>query len=310
MVQSDLKKMKIGVLGGGISSEREISLKSAIEIDTSLNRQGYNCVFIDIKDTDKDALRSILFDNGIEIAFIALHGKFGEDGGIQQYLSEFGIPYTGSGPFASHLSMNKITSKLAFGSAGVPTAGFSIWEAGRRIPDIKKYPVVIKPYFSGSSFGVNIVHDRASLDAALYSALEYSSKILIEDYVKGRELTAGVLGNRVLDVVEIIPAKNKYFDYNSKYIHDGAVFNVPADLDKMTERKVKEIAFLAHSVVKCKNFSRVDMILSTENNVPYVLEINSVPGFTEHSLLPLSARSAGIGFDELVVKILELTLYG
>lgn len=310
IMRLNLKELKIGVLGGGISPEREISMKSSAEVVKSFERQGYNHIFVEIIGTDKMMIKKILQENKVDLAFIVLHGEFGEDGTLQQYLAEYGLPYTGSGPLASHLAMNKITSKLIFNSNDIATPKFSVWTRVKKTPTINSFPVVIKPYFGGSSFGVTVVFNDAEVGKALECALEYSNKVIIEEYIHGRELTVGILGDKVLDIVEIFPANGKHFDYNSKYVKDGAIFKVPADLGSEVIAKTKETALLAHNALNCKDFSRVDILLDDDTKVPYVLEINAVPGLTENSLLPLSAKSAGIEFDDLTVKIAELALYG
>lgn len=306
-----LKDIKIGVLGGGVSSEREISLLSADEAYKALRRNQIEAVFIDINTSQKEKVKEIISSNNIHLAFVALHGEFGEDGQIQEILEELQMPYTGSGALASYLAMDKISSKKIFVQRGIPTPDFMVHEQGGSIGipiEELKYPLVIKPYFSGSSVGVTIVKSAAELDKAIEQAFSLQPKILIEDYVKGRELTVGILDDRPLAVVEIV-VKSEYFDFVTKYNDGLAEFMVPAKLDSKLYKKIQDIAMAAHCALGCKYFSRVDMRLGLDNT-PYVLEVNSIPGLTTHSLLPLSAKYCGIDFDELITRMSYLALNG
>jgi len=299
-----LGDIKVGVLGGGISLEREISLLSSKEVVSILKRNNINYVFIDIFTSEKEKVKELIFKNKIDLVFIALHGEFGEDGEIQKILEEIGIPYTGSCALASYRAMNKIISKEIFVKENIPTANYLVCKK-KEFPKIDKYPVVVKPYFSGSSIGVFIVFNEYELKNALKEAFSIQDIVIIEDYIDGKELTVGILEDKPLAVVEIIP-KGKYFDFFAKY-KDDTTFIAPAKLEKEVYRNVQEIALRAHKALGCRHFSRVDIRLSKEN-IPYVLEINSIPGLTNHSLLPLSARVCGIGFDELILRMLILAL--
>ncbi|MFH1504083.1 MAG: D-alanine--D-alanine ligase [Candidatus Omnitrophota bacterium] len=302
----DLKDIKIGVLGGGVSGEREISLISAWESYQALRRNKLNAVFIDIYTSQKEKVKELISLANIDLAFIALHGEFGEDGKIQQILEELDIVYSGSGPQASFLAMDKIASKNIFIKSGLPTPNFDICWDIKNIPEIVKYPVVTKPCSCGSSLGVSIIQEKAGLKQAAVKAFVCpgQNQIIIEEYIEGRELTVGILDNKPLAVVEIFP-KQGYYDFANKYTEGKTEFKAPAELESSIYKKVQEVCFLAHKVLNCRHFSRVDIRLS-QNNDPYVLEVNSIPGLTSHSLLPLSAKAWGLNFDQLILKITEM----
>jgi D-alanine-D-alanine ligase len=298
--------IKVGVLGGGVSSEREISLLSAEQAFKSLTSSGVDAISIDINTSKKLEVKKIILSKKIDAAFIALHGEFGEDGRIQEILQELGIPYTGSGPGASYLAMNKIFSKKIFVRDKIPTADFLVYEKGKELTQNIKYPTVVKPYFSGSSLGVSVVPSQADLPRALAKALALQDKVILEDYIAGRELTVGILKDRPLAVVEIVP-KAGYFDFTTKYGDGLARVSAPASIESTVYKNVQEIAVSAHESLGCKHFSRVDLRLDRDNNI-FVLEVNSIPGLTTHSLLPLSASACGITFDKLILEMLELAL--
>ncbi|MFA5008650.1 MAG: D-alanine--D-alanine ligase [Candidatus Omnitrophota bacterium] len=306
-----LKDIKVGVLGGGVSSERAISLLSANEAYKALRRNNIETVFIDIATPQKEKVKEIILLSNIDLAFIALHGEFGEDGKIQEILEELDIPYTGSGSRASYLAMDKIASKEIFIKKAVPTAGFVVYESGCLAEDLfpkLKYPAVVKPFFSGSSVGVFIVRNKAELETALKKAIALQPKIIIEDYIEGREFTVGIFEDTPLSVVEIV-LKNGYFDFTTKYSDGLATFVAPACLDKAVYKKIQDTALAAHRALGCRHFSRVDIRLGC-GCIPYVLEVNSIPGLTTHSLLPLSAKCCGINFDELIIRMAQLALNG
>jgi D-alanine-D-alanine ligase len=304
MAGIDISDFTVGILEGGVSEEREISLLSGEQVFLSLVRQNIKALRLDINTRDKRFIKDILYQNKVDIAFIALHGEFGEDGTIQGILEEENFPYTGSGPRASYLAMNKILSKRIFLKRNIPTPNFCVLEKGEAVPSNLSYPVVVKPYFSGSSLGVSIVRRPQDLEGALYKAYQLGRKVILEDYIGGRELTVGILGNRPLGVVEIIP-KNGYFDFSTKYTEGLADFVAPARLDKGLYKRVQKLALDAHNSLGCRDFSRVDIKLSKEG-MPFVLEINSIPGLTSHSLLPLSAKCLGIDFDTLIKEMIYL----
>jgi len=305
MANQSLKDIKVGVLMGGVSSERDISLISGHEAALALKRKGIDVCEIDITTRDKESIKVLLGSHSIDVAFIALHGEFGEDGQIQAILDDLNIPYTGSDPYSSRLAMDKIASKFKFLSINIPTPGFFVLEKNE-FDETIKLPKVIKPYYSGSSLGISIVKDKDELKAGIKNALDVNDRILVEDYIEGRELTVGILGEQALGVVEIVP-KRQYYDFRAKYEDDQTSFKAPADLEDFIREKVISTALSAHRVLGCRHFSRVDIRLSRDGT-PFVLEVNSIPGLTKHSLLPLSAKVKGIAFDGLIIKMVQLAI--
>ncbi len=304
----DFKSLKIGVLGGGVSGERDISLLSAKEVYKSLVSGGSDVVFIDISTSGEEEVKELISAHNLDVAFIALHGEFGEDGKIQRILDSMNIVYTGSGPKASLLAMDKILSKKIFSDNNIKTPDFFVCSDSKNIPDNINYPIVVKPHFCGSSLGVSIVRDSGFLKEAIEKAFSYAPKIILEEYVEGRELTVGILGDEALAVVEIIPKKG-HFDFEAKYTKGESSFVVPAKLDSVVYKRTQSIALAAHKILGCEGFCRVDIRLS-RNTIPYVLEVNSIPGLTDKSLLPLSAAACGYSFNELILKVIELALHG
>jgi D-alanine-D-alanine ligase len=306
-----LKDIKVGVLGGGISSEREISLLSATEAYKAFRQNNIDTVFIDITASQEEIVKQMISSSNIDLAFIALHGEFGEDGKIQEILEEMGIPYTGSGAAASYLAMDKIASKEIFITKKIPTAGFTIYEQSQSLDGLDsnlKYPAVVKPFCAGSSVGVYIVRNKEELKNAVQKSILLQPKVIIEDYIEGREFTVGILENKPLAVVEIL-LKSGYFDFTTKYSDGLAQFIAPAKLDENIYKIIQETALAAHCALGCRHFSRVDIRLGC-GNIPFVLEVNSIPGLTTHSLLPLSAKCCGIDFGELIIKMAQLALDG
>jgi D-alanine-D-alanine ligase len=306
--QINLKKLfemkKIGVLMGGISSEREISLNSGSSILDALLRKGYNAVAIDI-DID---IANTLKQSEIDAAFIALHGIFGEDGSIQGLLEIAKIPYTGSGLLSSAISMNKNISKQIFNYHGLPTPSFQTFISTKKETNLIKkqinisLPFVVKPSEEGSTIGISIVKNKDEVNSALFAALECNSEIIIEKFIKGRELTATVINGKPLPLIEIIP-KSGFYDYQSKYTSGATEYIVAPTLDTELEAKIQGLAIKTYHAMYCCGAARVDFILDEENN-PSILEINTIPGMTENSLMPKAAKKAGISFDDLVEKIL------
>lgn len=306
MVGEALSGLTVGVLQGGVSSEREISFLSGRQVLEALSRCAVKAVPIDISTRDEGALRILLSENCIDCAFIALHGEFGEDGAIQRILEDITIPYTGSGPGASYKAMDKIVSKQIFLQEEIPTPPFSALSRGQSCPPPSGYPVVVKPYLSGSSVGVRIVHQENEFFSALEEAFAHGDKVLIEQYIPGTECTVGILEDRPLGVVEIMP-KNPYYDFSAKYTDGMVEFLAPAPFPEHIYRAVQDTGLRAHRALGCRDFSRVDIRLSTQG-IPFVLEVNSIPGLTSHSLLPLSARCEGIDFDMLIRKMIIMAL--
>lgn len=298
------KGKKIGILMGGMSSEREISKNTGSAINNALQKRGYNAVPVDVDNKIADTLQK----NNIEVAFIALHGSLGEDGTIQGLLEILRIPYTGSGILASALSINKVASKIIFSYHGLPTPSFQSFcadedEVNHLQNQIKiPLPFVIKPSEEGSTIGISIIEEKKNITDNLKKALQYSREILIEEFIHGRELTVGILNGRPLPLVEICP-KSGFYDYKSKYTRGETEYIISPNLDKEKADEIKDIAVRAFTALGCRGVARVDFILSTNGN-PFILEINTIPGMTETSLLPMAAKRAGIDFESLVEKIL------
>lgn len=299
--------VKIGVLMGGKSAERDISLKTGTAFVEAIKRKGYDVVGIDVNED----IALVLRQQKIDVAFIALHGRFGEDGTIQGLLEIMGIPYTGSGVLASSLAMNKIMAKKIFEHQGISTPRFIAAEIDEAFDvsllklDEMNFPLVIKPDIEGSSFGLSIVNNIDEISDALSKAACYSKEILIEEYVAGMEITIGILGKddvKPLPIIQIKPKKGIY-DYEAKYTKGATEFVIPAPLEEATYKKAQSMALSAHKALGCEGVSRVDMMVD-ENGTPYVLEVNTIPGMTGTSLLPQAARYIGLEFDDLVEKIL------
>jgi D-alanine-D-alanine ligase len=295
-----LKQYRIGILAGGSSSERQISLKSGEAVFNALKGTGLDILFIDVKE-DNFAIE--VKRSGIDLAFITLHGKFGEDGTVQRMLSERNILYTGSGPAASRMALDKITSKERFRENGLNTPEYRIVELGKNIAlEAIWMPCVVKPQHEGSSIGLSVVSSRGDLQGAVDRAFNYGKRALIEKFIEGREVTVGILDGEALPVVEIVPSEGHY-DFNAKYESSETKYIVPAEIDKNSFKRAQEVALEAHNSLGCEEFSRVDMRLAPSGEV-FVLEVNTIPGLTERSLLPMAAKAAGLDFTELCVKIL------
>lgn len=298
-----IKDKKIGVLLGGLSAEREVSLKSGAAVHQALLSQGYHAVAIDV---GRD-LPQILLHEKIEIAFIALHGRYGEDGCVQGLLELMQIPYTGSGVLASALAMHKLYSKQAFVAAGLLTAPFCHVRRGEqvRLADLPfSLPLVVKPVQEGSSVGVSIVKKESDLPAALECAFAYDEEILVEQYVKGQEVQVGILDDQPIGAIEIVP-KNEFYDYEAKYTDGMAEHIFPARLDENLYAKALLTGAETHRALGCRGYSRVDLLVTATGDC-FVLEVNTLPGMTALSLFPeIAAKGAGLSFEELVVKIVE-----
>ncbi|MDD2927910.1 MAG: D-alanine--D-alanine ligase [Candidatus Omnitrophica bacterium] len=298
---------RVGVLMSGPSTEKKISLKSGQAVCAALKKAGFNVVPVLIKtDKTKDNIRLLKLKK-IDCAFIALHGRFGEDGGIQKILHSLKIPYTGSGVRASCLAMDKTSSRKIFQKYGlkVPRSwvfsrdtyqGFYCAKLG--------LPLVVKPATHGSSIGLSIVGKLKDIPAAIELAFKFDEKIIIEEYIKGRELTVGILEERAMPVIEIVP-RRAFFDFQAKYQKGLTRYVVPAKLSPGLTRSVKKAALSAHKLLGCTGCSRVDIILD-EKNTPFILEVNTIPGLTATSLLPKAAKKSGISFTALCLKLIKL----
>lgn len=310
------KKLKIAVLMGGISSERDISLATGRNVVSFLDKEKYEVFAIEIK--DKTSWINKLNKKCPDLAFIALHGKFGEDGKIQALLDDLEITYTGSGVLASMLAMDKLITKQIFKAESISTPSYVIidqqqyyfegQESIGRILSQLKLPLVIKPSASGSSIGVTIVKDKKDIKGALKAAFKEGKQVLIEKYIKGREITVPVLGNKnpkALPVIEIAP-KRDFFDLKAKYDPELCDEIVPARISRKLAQRAQDLALKVYKAFGCCGFARVDMIIKKPKI--FVLEINTIPGLTENSLVPKSAKAAGIEFPQLLDKIIEYAL--
>ncbi len=301
--------LRIALLLGGTSSEREVSLSSGNAVYAALKRIGHNVTPIDVRDAELRELDRVKAD----FAFICLHGGEGEDGTVQSRLEARKIPYSGSGPIASRLAMDKELSKAEFLVQRVPTPPFEVAERfearyrTRRMARRMGLPLAIKPTCQGSSIGVSIVHEIEHADSALDKAFELGPRVLIEKAVVGRELTVGVIGQRALPVCEIV-ADTQFFDFSAKYAHDSKTrYVLNPELPGPTAKMAQHFAKRAHHALRCHGYSRVDLMLDREGEL-WVLEVNTLPGMTDHSLLPKMAAAEGMSFDELVQEMIDVSL--
>ncbi|MEA3369591.1 MAG: D-alanine--D-alanine ligase [Candidatus Ratteibacteria bacterium] len=300
-------KERVAVLMGGLTREREISLLSGKAVAEALACRKYQVFPLDIN--GKVKLEKELREQKIEIVFIALHGSYGEDGSIQQRLEELKIPYTGSRVKASYLAFNKIEAKRIFRDKGIPTPPFFVINKNQEYNSVLKempfqFPWVVKPGAEGSSIGLSIVEAKGQLDKALELASACGEKILLEKYIAGKEITVGILDECSLPIVEIVP-KNRFYDYQAKYSEGFSEYLVPAPIDLEVYQQTQRIALAAHHALGCEGISRVDMRLD-EQNQPYVLEINTIPGLTHFSLLPKAAQRIGVSFPDLCSILVKL----
>ncbi len=304
------RSAKIGVLMGGPSTEREISLKSGKAVYESLKQLNLEVIAVDIITGDIEENKQLIKAQKIDCAFLALHGRFGEDGQIQGILDSLKIPYTGSGVFASRIAMDKIASREIFEKHGLRVPKCTVIEKSsyKRINayDVKhmKAPFVVKPAMHGSSVGLSIVDNEIDLDGAVKLAFSFDERVLIEEYISGREVTVGILDGKVLPVIEIIP-KKRFFDYEAKYQSGMTEYIVPAKFENKIIFDLGQTALMAHKILGCHGCSRVDIILNSEF-IPFILEVNTIPGFTQTSLLPKAAAASGIDFAQLCIKLIQL----
>ncbi|HEY3307713.1 MAG TPA: D-alanine--D-alanine ligase [Desulfuromonadaceae bacterium] len=300
---ASMKTKKIAVLMGGLSAEREVSLKSGAAVLLALQNLGYQAVGIDV---GRD-LAAVLASEVIEAAFIALHGRYGEDGCVQGLLELMQIPYTGSGVLASALAMHKLYSKQAFAANNILTAPFYHFRQGEQISssDIPfGMPLVVKPVQEGSSVGISIVKQESELKAAVALAFRYDDEILVEQYIKGQEVQVGILDDQPIGAIEIVP-KKEFYDYEAKYSEGMAEHIFPARLDSELYEKAQAVGLAAHRSLGCKGYSRVDLLVTSSRDC-YVLEVNTLPGMTALSLLPeIAAKGAGLSFEALVERVIE-----
>jgi D-alanine-D-alanine ligase len=296
-----MNKKRVGVLMGGPSSEREVSLNSGAGVLAALRSRGHDAVGIDWKSSDED-LVARLRQERVEVAWIALHGTYGEDGCVQGLLECSAIPYTGSGVLASAIAMDKVATRRIFDQEGIESPR---WRRYHGASDVARvgFPMVVKPSAEGSSVGVSIVKSEAELPAALAKASAGRGVVLLEEYVKGREINVAILDGEALGEVEIKPA-TEFYDYEAKYLRNDTQYLVPAPIVDDERRRLHDLAARAHQALGCAGASRVDLILGQDGRA-ICLEINTLPGMTDHSLLPKIAAHRGMDYATLVEKILE-----
>ncbi len=293
---------KVAVMMGGKSAEREVSLKSGAAVLSALQRAGVDAHAFDPSVEDLSALR----EQSVDRVFIALHGRGGEDGTLQGALELMGIPYTGSGVLASALAMDKWRSKLIWQAVGIPVPEFVVIAADSDFAAVEEklgLPLFVKPSNEGSSIGISKVKQRGDLPAAFAAAAKFDSVVLAERFLSGGEYTVGILGDRALPVIRIVPA-TEFYDYASKYVRDDTEYRIPSGLSSDEERALQLLAQRAFAVLGGRGWGRVDLMLDAAGK-PYVLEINTSPGMTDHSLVPMAARAAGMSFEQFVTGVLE-----
>jgi D-alanine-D-alanine ligase len=295
---------KVAVLHGGRSSEREVSLKTGAACAEALDARGLDVTLIDVGLDVAEQLRAC----GAEVAFVALHGRYGEDGSIQGLLESLGLPYTGSGVLASAVGMDKVLSKLLFQSLGLAVADYRVFPPERAASLHARdfpfaFPVVVKPAGEGSSVGVSVVKDPPHLGAACVEAARWKGAVIIEKYVKGKEVQVAVLDGKAMGVIEVVPA-NEFYDYAAKYTAGTTKYFYPARLSEAETHKLMEAAELAHRGLGCDGVTRTDFILGPDGT-PWILEVNTLPGMTAASLVPKIAAGNGITFPELCERLLD-----
>ncbi|WP_321493457.1 D-alanine--D-alanine ligase [uncultured Desulfobacter sp.] len=307
-----MKKIRLALLSGGVSTEREVSLNSGNQVFAALDKEKY-----DIKRYDPkfDLAKLVTDAPDIDAALIILHGPFGEDGTVQGLLDLLNIPYQGAGVLGSAVAMNKLMAKRLYRQAGIPTPDYISISTHTPDPDPQRLkaiglPIVVKPVCAGSSVGMSIVSDEKDLPAAIENGFQNDDTLILEQYIKGTELTCGVLGNQdpeALPVIEIVPGEgHDFFDYQAKYVAGETHEICPARIDEQTTQRVYQLAVEAHRTLFLKGYSRTDMML--KDGQLYVLETNTIPGMTATSLFPQSAAKAGIEFGDLMDKLIELAI--
>jgi D-alanine-D-alanine ligase len=305
----------VAVLKGGGSLERQVSLRSGARVEDALKRLGHEVVGIDVGHDLVARLRAAPPD----VAFIAMHGRDGEDGTVQELLEILGIPYTASGVSACMRCADKVLSKHAMRDAGIPTPDFySFTEtafkelgAAEALGDIEErleFPIVVKPADQGSALGVRFARSPADVPPALVAAFSYSHKVLLERHVHGRELAVSILGDEPLPVVEAVPREEDFYDFSARYTIGRTSFVCPAQLGAAVTDRTQGLALDVFRLLGCRGFARIDLMLDEETGELSVLEANAIPGLTETSLLPQAADAVGIGFDELIGRIVDLAL--
>jgi D-alanine-D-alanine ligase len=298
---------KVGVLYGGRSSEREVSIMSGSGVLKALQDKGIDAHAFDPAERSLADLAEQKFDR----VFIALHGRYGEDGSLQGALEQLGIPYTGSGVMACAVAMDKITTKKIWLQHGLPTPNYAVLEADTDLAQVSAkigLPLIVKPPHEGSTIGITKVNQAGELQAAYDLAAGFDEEVLAEEFVTGRELTITVLGRgkqaRALPIVEIVAPQGNY-DYQNKYFTDDTQYFCPAQIDEATAADIARIAVDAFNAIGCEGWGRVDVLLRASDNKPFLLEANTSPGMTSHSLVPMAARAVGMSYEDLCVEILR-----
>jgi D-alanine-D-alanine ligase len=298
---------KVAVLLGGKSAEREVSLKSGGMILSALQGRGVDAHAFDPAERGLDALMKENFAR----VFIALHGRFGEDGTVQGVLEWLGIPYTGSGVLASALAMNKLRTKRLWLAEALPTPPYEVLTKETQLRAVAKklgLPLMVKPVNEGSSIGMSKVLVAAALEEAYALAVNYDPVVIAEKFVDGTELTVGILGEQVLPIIKLETPRD-FYDYDAKYIADDTRYLIPCGLSDKKEKEVQTLCMKAFRTLGCEGWGRVDLMLNRRGR-PYLLEVNTVPGMTDHSLVPMAARAAGLSYPDLCLRILELAHVG
>jgi D-alanine-D-alanine ligase len=301
---------KVAVLMGGRSAEREVSLMSGSGVLKALQSKGVDAHAFDPAERDLSELKR----KGFKRCFIALHGRFGEDGTVQGALELLGLPYTGSGVMASSISIDKVMTKRVWLAEGVPTPRYTLLRQGsytpdqvRGVPDELGLPLIVKPAREGSSIGVVKVQSPEEMDSAVEQAAALDADVLCEQFISGEEVTCPVLGAgdsaRALPVIRIVAPEGNY-DYQNKYFTDDTKYLVPCGLPEGEEQAIQEIVLKAYRVLSCRGWGRLDVMIDSATRKPYLLEINTSPGMTGHSLVPMSARAAGISYEDLCMQLL------
>jgi D-alanine-D-alanine ligase len=311
--------MKVAVLKGGRSLERTVSLRSGARVEDALQRLGHEVVPIDVGADLVDRLATVQPD----VAFVALHGRGGEDGTVQELLELVGVPYTASGPSACSRCMDKVVAKHELRGAGLPTpdfyafsqAAFEDLGAARALPALEErldFPIVVKPAAQGSALGIKFARTAADVPGAIVAAFSYDTKVLLERHIEGRDLAVSVLdgqdGPEALPVVEAIPHEDDFYDFEARYEIGRTAFVCPALIPPETTARAQELALAAYATLGCSGFARIDLMLEAETGDLYLLEANAIPGLTDTSLLPLAAEAAGISFEALIARIVELAV--
>ena len=297
---------KVAVLMGGRSAERAISLKSGMAVLQALQSAGVDAHALDAADA---GFARTLVDDGYARVFIALHGRGGEDGVVQGLLEVLGLPYTGSGVLASALAMDKLRTKQVWSSAGIPTPEFTpLPDAGAvtALRDTLRYPIIVKPAHEGSSIGISKVETADDLLAAWQLARRYDEEVFAEQWIAGEEYTAGILGSEVLPLIRL-ETPNAFYDYDAKYQADTTRYLIPCGLEAAREQVLQAQSLAAFRAVGAVGWGRVDFMLDDAAD-PWFIEINTIPGLTDHSLVPMAARASGLDFTTLVCRILDATL--